>query len=475
MENLRDWCISRQIWFGHRIPVWYRGEEVFVGTEAPKGDGWKQDEDTLDTWFSSGLWTFSTLLDKDFSKYKSLEDWIKNSPDVKNFHPTSLMETGYDILFFWVARMILMTTYNMGEVPFSKVYLHGMVRDEQGRKMSKSLGNVIDPLILIEKYGADATRLAFLIGNTPGNDTKLSEEKVAGLRNFVNKLWNISRYILTSVKKVERVEKKSKAKTLADEWILARLDKVTGEVSAKLEEYDFSLAGELLRDFTWGEFADWYLEISKVEKNKDEILLYILENLLKLWHPFIPFVTEAIWGMSFGGEKNLLMVEEWPENKIKDLRLKLKVIESFELVQKIVVAIRNLRSENKVEAAKKIKAIIFAGSKAKLVEEQVEVIKFLSGLGELEIEKEGEKPDQSAGTVVEKVEIYLPLAGMVDLGKEKERIKKEIEEVKKYIATLEKKLSNKEFVDRAPKPVVEAEKGKLDGAKEKMGKLEEQL
>ena len=294
IDNLRDWNISRQIWFGHRVPVWYKDDEVRIG-EAPSEEGWKQDDDTLDTWFSSGLWTFSTL------------GWPSDqAKDFQNFHPTSVLETGYDILFFWVARMILMSTYLVGEVPFKTVYLHGLVRDEKGRKMSKSLGNAMNPLDMIEEYGADATRLSLLIGATPGNDMKLSEEKVAGFRNFTNKLWNISRFVFASVQQVQIIENVD-ADTLADRWILGRLSEVTKEVTDHCEKYEYSLAGEKLRDFTWNEFADWYIEIAKIQNqnqngSSDSVLLYVLQSILKLWHPFMPFVTEEIYKQFNAGQ-----------------------------------------------------------------------------------------------------------------------------------------------------------------------------
>ena len=334
IDNLRDWCISRQIWYGHQIPVWYKGDEVYVGVEAPKGGEWQQDQDTLDTWFSSGLWTFSTL------GYPDLK-----ADDLENYHPTSVMETGYDILFFWVARMILMTTYVLGDIPFKTVYLHGLVRDEQGRKMSKSLGNVIDPLDMIAKYGTDATRLSLLLGNTPGNDMKLSEEKIAGFRNFTNKLWNISRFILLNIENPKMDVAIPEAKTLADEWILNGLNKTAREISENIEKFNFSMAGEKLRDFTWGELADWYLEIAKVEGGKSEILNYVLNTILKLWHPYMPFVTETIWQEVYGADK-MLMVEPWVENGKTAAKPK-----DFEIIKNIVTGIRSLRAEYRIEPA----------------------------------------------------------------------------------------------------------------------------
>ncbi|MAF36405.1 valine--tRNA ligase, partial [archaeon] len=249
LEGLYDWNISRQIVYGHRIPAWYKDGQIKVGHVAPKGTGWKQDPDTLDTWFSTGLWTFSTL------------GWPKKTDDLKNYHPTDLLETGYDIIFFWVARMIIMTTYHTQQVPFKQVYLSGLVRDDQGRKMSKSLGNITDPLGIIKKYGVDPLRLALIIGVTPGNDVNMGDEKIGGYRNFVNKLWNISRYILTSVKKVELVKTQPKAITLADKWILTELNKLIESSTKDLETYKFSAVGEAVYEFTWDKLADWYVEI----------------------------------------------------------------------------------------------------------------------------------------------------------------------------------------------------------------------
>lgn len=446
IDNLRDWCISRQIWFGHQIPVWYKGEEIFVGVQAPEGEGWVQDPDTLDTWFSSGLWTFSTL------GYPNMK-----AEDLKNYHPTSVMETGYDILFFWVARMILMTTYTLGDIPFKTVYLHGLVRDEQGRKMSKSLGNIIDPLDMIAKFGTDATRLSLLLGNTPGNDMKLSEEKIAGFRNFTNKLWNISRFMLINISEPKLDVAEPEAKTLADKWILEKLYTIINRTSENIEKFNFALAGDELRDFTWGDLADWYLEIAKVEGGKSEILNYILNTILKLWHPYMPFVTETIWQEVYGAE-HILMVEQWPKVVIH----KKTDSTDFELIRSIITGIRSLRAENKIEPAKKIGAFLNIGDRKNLVKENEEVVKTLARLEKLEFVESG-------------AEIALDLAGAVDVEKEKPRLEKEIAELVKYIAGLENKLSNQEFVNNAPPVVVEKEQTKLSEAKVKVEKLKEQL
>ncbi|MEK7458885.1 MAG: valine--tRNA ligase [Patescibacteria group bacterium] len=443
IDNLRDWCISRQIWFGHRIPAWFKGDDVVVG-ENP-GDGWTQDPDTLDTWFSSGLWTFSTL------------GWPnENAPDMKAFHPTNVLETGYDILFFWVARMVLMSTYLLGEVPFKTVYLHGLVRDEQGRKMSKSLGNIIDPLDMIAKYGADATRLSLVIGSTPGNDMKLSEERIAGFRNFTNKLWNISRFVdMTTggLRHVETVE----ATTLADKWILSRLNDVIAKVTAHHETYSLSLAGELLREFTWTDFADWYLEIAKVEKGKDDILNYILERLLILWHPFMPFVTEEIYTKF---NRGMLIVAEWPS---VGATLVVAHENEFEKLQNAITAIRNIRSEYKVEPKKLVDVVLSNDS----LMPYTDVICALARVQNLVV---GEKPEASASAIVGDVEVSISLAGLVDVAKVKARMETELASVEKYIAGIRARLDG-DFATNAPENIVAGERAKLAEAEARREKL----
>lgn len=310
IDNLRDWCISRQIWYGHQIPVWYRGKDIYVGIEAPEGEGWAQDEDTLDTWFSSGLWTFSTL------------GWPKQTEDLKVFHPTSVLETGYDILFFWVARMILMAGCLLGDIPFKTVYLHGLVRDEKGRKMSKSLDNIIDPLDMVTRYGGDATRLSLIIGSGPGNDTRLSEDKIRGYKNFANKLWNITRFVLESTAPETEPDRSFSAYTESDRKIKSEFESLIGEITTEMDQFKFYLVGEKLYHYAWHEFADKVLEESKKifqagneeeKRSRKQMLLCILESLLRAMHPFMPYVTEEIWQELKKG-KSLLMVESWPRD-----------------------------------------------------------------------------------------------------------------------------------------------------------------
>lgn len=301
IENLRDWNISRQIWFGHRIPVWYRGDETYVGVEAPAGEGWRQDEDTLDTWFSSGLWTFSTL------------GWPDETPDFKTFHPTSVLETGYDILFFWVARMILMSTYLVGGIPFKTVYLHGLVRDKQGRKMSKSLGNIVDPVDLIEKFGADALRMALIVGIGPGSDNNLGEDKIKAYSKFANKIWNATRFVLESTHDFDMKgdhQISPEHQTYIDEW-----KALMTEITKEMEDYKLYLVGEKLYHFFWHRFADILIEECKRDMNDSAkyTLLFLLEAQLKALHPFMPFVTEETWQLIHNGNPDkLLIIEEWP-------------------------------------------------------------------------------------------------------------------------------------------------------------------
>jgi valyl-tRNA synthetase len=311
IDNLRDWCISRQIWFGHRIPIWYRGEELYCGTEAPTGTGWEQDSDVLDTWFSSALWTFSTL------------GWPDKTEDLATYHPTTLLETGYDILFFWVARMILMSELHLDQVPFRTVYLHGLVRDEKGRKISKSLGNNIDPVDMIAKYGTDAVRMALIVGTTPGTDSRISEDKIKAYKHFANKLWNIARFVLMSTdEKAFSSANVPHAMTDADRDILNHLEETIQTVTANLDSYNIHEPSSQIYHFIWHEFADNYVEASKLQlvdattkENTQHILAYIMLTALKLLHPFMPFVTEEIYGKLPIKNKKLLMIESWPVAK----------------------------------------------------------------------------------------------------------------------------------------------------------------
>jgi len=490
MKNLHDWCISRQIWYGHQIPVWYcqgsdkgccqKGcEQPIVSYDIPTecpvcgSKDLVQDPDTLDTWFSSGMWTFSTLGWPD--------NFIKGvkSGDLAKYHPTQVLETGYEILTLWVSRMIMMSLFALGEMPFEKVYLHGTILDEHGKKMSKSKGNGIDPLEVITKYGADALRLALLTGSTPGNDSRYSDDRVETKRNFINKLWNISRFILSLTSDADYKTTENiipKAETLSDKWILGEMDNLIINTTQYLDNFNFSLAAEELQEFTWNKLADWYLEIAKVEKNKEEILVYLLKNILILWHPFIPYVTESIWS-SFNN--SLLMVAKWPtiqgsaiqekNNKTSDNKIRTE-IENIKLLQDIIIAIRNARSINKIEPAKKIKALIYGHRQTKLLDAQKELIKNLkTGLNDIELLEKGDKIKGAIALVVGEVEIYL--LGAVNAEQDEKRLLKEKNNLELLISNQIKKLDNSDFVKLAPKKIVSAEKNKLDNYKKELEKI----
>jgi valyl-tRNA synthetase len=476
IENLRDWCISRQIWWGHRIPVWHCSDkkckhhkEPIVSlddpTECPtcKNSKLKQDPDTLDTWFSSGLWTFSTL------------GWPEKTKDLQYFHPTSVLETGYDIIFFWVARMILMTTYLLDDVPFETVYLHGLIRDKQGRKMSKSLGNGIDPLDMIEMYGADAVRLSLVLGSSPGNDLRVYEEKIAGYRNFVNKIWNSARYVLMNLEKEDfHAEIDPDSLSRADKWILHRLNQVTKEATKNLDKYSLSEVGMGIYDFFWSEYCDWYLEISKIKPNK-AVLAHVLKTVLKLLHPYTPYVTEVLWEKM--DQKTQLITEEWP--KPDPMFNFNKASGEMQMVINVVKNIRQLRADYKLKPGQKLKAT-FHGEKIQAVlKDNMDIIMSLAKLENPVIEKEEkEKKKKVPGTIVSfagPVKIKLMTKGIVNLDKEKARLKDEIQNLTGYIKGLENKLKNEGYLHNAPRPVVEADKARYLEGKERLEKIKKQL
>lgn len=492
IDNLRDWCISRQIWWGHQIPVWFKttpekqkefkknkeasslhlevldiGDDFQYGDKEPKNGAYIQDPDTLDTWFSSALWTFATL------------GWPKKTEDLEFFHPTDVLETGYDILFFWVARMILASTYVFSReglppekcIPFKTVYLHGLIRDRDGKKMSKSNPETcIDPLDMVNKYGADALRLSLVIGSTPGNDSRLYEEKIAGYRNFVNKIWNASRFALMNVKKedFENEFDPSMVKSFADKWILTKLDHLISDVDKDMENHRFSEAGMKIYDFIWGDYCDWYLEISKGEHKNPPILLHVLKKSLKLLHPFVPFVTETLW--EHIDPKSMLISQPWPKRMPEAVYKKeAKVMEQ---IHSIITSIRRIRSELKIEPIKTISATIYAGKIADALEEKREAIMRLARLSSLTIEKKGPKIENAKFEQAGDIEIYLPLDEMIDPIKEAARIKKEIEMKKTFIASLEAKLGNAGFVKNAPKELIETQRKRLEEEKENLKALQ---
>jgi valyl-tRNA synthetase len=492
LENIRDWCISRQLWWGHRIPAWHCSDcgEITVARTAPErcascdSTEIHQDPDVLDTWFSSGLWPFSTL------------GWPDQSDDLQAYYPTSLMETGYDILFFWVARMIILGLRFTGDIPFEVVYLHGLVRDGERRKMSKTLGNIIDPLEIMDEYGTDALRFTLLTGSSPGNDMSLSMERVQANRNFANKLWNAARLILRAIKAAPAKPGGKPSRTDADFWILSRLNQVIRSVDQLFARHQYGEAGRQLYEFFWSEFADWYLEVSKLQTEEDEqrawltakILVHVYHNCLRMLHPFMPFVTEELYGLikaacerhpaGFGpksGWEDALIIAQWPDAGPEEPWE--QEGRSFELIRELVTAIRNARAESNIEARKKIEATIQAGESAKLLEANREAIAWLARLSPtgLQItEQLSSPPEQAVPLVVGPVEVYLPLSGMMDLDAELLRLANELAEAQEQIQRLEGLLSG-DFAERAPADVIEKERHKLEALRESAAKLTEQL
>ncbi|MBX3036659.1 MAG: valine--tRNA ligase [Anaerolineales bacterium] len=495
LENIKDWCISRQLWWGHRIPVWYCDDgHMTVSREDPTqcstcaSKNIRQDDDVLDTWFSSGLWPFSTL------------GWPQQTPDLKYFYPTSYMETGYDILFFWVARMIMMGLEFTNEAPFHTVYLHGLVRDEQGRKMSKTTGNVIDPLIVMDEFGTDALRFTLLVGSTPGNDTNVGVKKVESNRNFANKIWNVGKFVISAIDNLTADNRppsavSSQNLTLADLWIEAKLQRLIRNVERQFQNFQYGQAGQEIYEFIWSDFADWYVEIAKEQlKTADrrrqtvENLASVFDSCLRLLHPFTPFVTEEIWGHLHSALRespisNLckdwttaLIAAKFPE-PIEEESWESKSIANFELIQEIVRSIRNLRAEKGIAPSKKLSATISAGDKLDLIQNQTSTIASLAGLDHslFTIHKSlKEKPADSTALVVGSIEIYLPLAGMIDVANEKARLEKELKEAESHIQRLEN-LLNGDFANKAPAALVQKEKEKLAGYKDTAEKIKAQL
>jgi valyl-tRNA synthetase len=490
IDNLRDWCISRQIWWGHRVPVWYRedkgGVEIHVGTQPPVGSEWRQDPDTLDTWFSSAMWTWSTLIDSELAKDFSVpfEELLLDSPDFMKFHPTHVMETGYDILFFWVSRMILMTTYvtgslkelEYGHVPFDTVYLHGLIRTRDGRKMSKSdPDTMIDPLDMISKYGADALRLSMIVGQSPGNDSRLYEEKIAGYRNFVNKLWNASRFILMQCEQASENPQEVihfEARTLADKALIHALEKLVADVTDGLEQYRLSEVGDKLYSFVWDYFCDWYLELSKGEANIG-VLIHALRTILTLLHPYCPFVTEELWSKVKAKDASDLIRTAWPiVNASSDYA---QSYEDLQMIIEVITAIRKLRTDQSVEPKKEVDIIVVSKEYSDVLESQQDRIRMLGKVRSLTVQTKPGKYTDVASAFLKGIEVHLSLKGLIDKDKEKASLQKEKEQLQKFLKGIQGKLHNESFVAHAPTKVLEMEREKEKTTVEKLKKIEERL
>lgn len=480
MNNIRDWCISRQIWWGHRIPAWHCKECGHVNVAREEVNGCNicgskdlvQDEDVLDTWFSSALWPFSTL------------GWPDKTQELKLFYPTSLLVTGFDILFFWVARMMMMGLHFMGDVPFRDVYIHALVRDAEGKKMSKSKGNVIDPLHVMEKFGTDAFRFTLAALAAQGRDIKLSEEKILGYRHFVNKIWNAARFVLMNmdedVDAIGVYDKKSLG--IEDRWIITRLSQAIKGVTEAIENYRFNEAAGTCYQFVWHEFCDWYVEMSKWylygndilrKRTTQAVLLEVLSAILRLLHPFMPFVTEEIW-QKLPGKKGSIMISRFPESG--DFFEDQDAVREVELIKKIITGIRNIRGELKIPPSKKVNvAIEVPRRRLELVKANMHHIKSLAKVDDISVGEQMTKPDSSATTVVGDISLHVALRGVLDVEVEKKRIVKEIKKIQKDIEIYKKKLANKNFVEKAPAHVVEEVRDKLITSNEELSKLNQSL
>jgi valyl-tRNA synthetase len=486
LENIHDWTISRQLWWGHRIPVWYCDtcDQMTVSREDVTtcahcgSEAVHQDEDVLDTWFSSWLWPFSTL------------GWPEKTADLQRYYPTSVMETGYDIIFFWVARMVMSGIHFMGTVPFDTIYLHGLVRDAKGEKMSKSKSNVVDPLEIMDKYGTDALRFTLATSSTPGNDMKLIEDRIVGNRNFANKIWNASRFVLMTTAEVGGgvpTLQEVQPRTLADRWILSRLNGLIQNVTRLIDDFQLGEAGRQINDFFWSDYCDWYVEIAKVQMQGDEearqsttgILRAVLDQSLRLLHPFMPFVTEEVWQYLYRTSQpdtrlwpaSALIIAPWPQADIRERDEQAE--QDFALAQEVITRIRDARNQMNVESARRIPALLVVGDAISMFEEQTQLIEFLARTEKPQLYRTlDQKPEQAMSLLAGNVEIYLPLAGMLDIGKELGRLDKEIAQAQQEVGRLQGKLANQNFVTRARPEVVEKEREKLATQEERVTRLQ---
>ncbi|MGE0825659.1 MAG: valine--tRNA ligase [Candidatus Binatia bacterium] len=482
MENIRDWCISRQLWWGHRIPAWYCGDcgEMTVArddvTSCPKCHSTKltQETDVLDTWFSSGLWPFSTL------------GWPDQTEDLKAFYPTSVLVTGFDIIFFWVARMMMLGLKFMGEVPFRHVYIHALVRDEAGQKMSKSKGNVVDPLELMATFGTDAMRFTLTALSAMGRDIRLSADRITGYRNFANKVWNASRFVLMNG--VQSPESKVQSLIdlrLADRWILSRLQRAIGEVRKALDEYRFNEVAAGLYQFIWHEFCDWYLELSKIaldggdaqaQEQTKQVLASVLDAALRLLHPLMPYITEEIWH-ALHPERNddSIMIQSYP--RVDPALIDEDAERRMNLLMDTIRSVRNIRSEMNIPPGQELNLVVIPA--ADTVETELRTneayVRRLARVGEMHYQRDGERPRGAALAIIEGAEVYVPLAGLVNLQEEGKRLEKEISKVTNDLANVHRKLSDEKFISRAPEDVVEEQRERAAQFEEKRQSLEKSL
>lgn len=476
LENIRDWCISRQLWWGHRLPVFYTEDgEIIVSEDDPDENGYldgkkvTQEEDTLDTWFSSALWPFATL------------GWPEETEDYKYFFPTDILVTGYDIIFFWVIRMVFSSLYNTDKTPFDHVLFTGLIRDPQGRKMSKSLGNGVDPIDVVNKYGADALRFTIITGNSPGNDMRYDEKRIVASRNFANKLWNATRFVLMNVDENDDIEFENLDLSLEDKWILKRLNNVVEEVSKNLDKYEIGLAASRIEDFIWEEFCDWYIEFAKERLNSSDenkkstvkkVLLYVLKDMISLLHPFMPFITEEIY-KQLPNKKDMLIVESWPQ-----VRDDFNFDDEARVVDGAIEAIKAIRNQRQtLNLGSKTRQDLIIYSSDENTRNFLEILKGqfvnLSKSGEISIISEDKEVEDAVSLIFNDFKIYIPLKNLIDYDKERKRLKDEIKKLESEIKRAEGKLNNQGFVSKAPEAVVNEEREKLEKYKDLLVKTQE--
>ncbi|MGX8797496.1 valine--tRNA ligase [Fusibacter sp. JL298sf-3] len=483
LENIRDWCISRQLWWGHRIPAYYctSCSEMVVAKEMPDvcaacgGTHFKQDEDVLDTWFSSALWPFSTL------------GWPEKTPELDYFYPTNVLVTGHDIIFFWVIRMVFSALEMTEALPFNDVFLHGLVRDDQGRKMSKSLGNGIDPLEIIDQFGADALRFMLSTGNSPGNDIKFQMERLESSRNFANKLWNASRFVLMGLEdEALGALDASDELTLADQWILSKRNQMIGEITDCLDKYELGMAASKIYDFTWNMYCDWYIELAKkrlygddeaAKKTVKKVLLTVLKDILRLLHPFMPFITEEIWQF-IPGDNGMLVTNHWP--KAEPAYTNAQAESDMALIMEAIKNLRNVRAEMDVAPSKKAKCLVVASDDAvgELLSTQSEYLIALASCSEVVwVQDKAAESDleDAVAAVVQGAELFLPLAELIDFEKELERLGKERAKLEKEVERVVKKLNNQGFISKAPEKVIEEEQAKREKYEELLSTIEKRI
>ncbi len=473
LNNITDWCISRQLWWGHRIPVWYRGEEVYCDVNPPKGDGWMQDEDVLDTWFSSWIWPFATL------------GWPDDTKDLKQFYPTQILVTGPDIIFFWVARMIMSGLYFKKQIPFSDVYFTSIIRDDKGRKMSKSLGNSPDALQLFDQYGVDAVRMSILMIAPQGTDVLFSEDRLEQGKNFMNKLWNCSRFLLMNIDDVNNIKSIDEIDISnfeqVDFWIISKLNQTIKEVNKEIKNYRLNEAVKSMYNFIWKDYCDWYIEFAKSriygssKNNKETVIsvaVYVLKNILKLLHPYTPFITEEVW--SYFNESDFIINSPWPN--ADNEKINNDIDNNINFIMLVITALRNLKSELNISPVKEIQ-LVCRGNKLKtdIINENKKYFDDLVKVKDIQCFEKIKKPEKSSTIVINDVEIFVPLSDLIDINKEINRLKDKIKDFEGRMNAVKKKINNENFINRAPKEIVEHEKNKFINYQNNYVKLKENL